>query len=277
MASYLDARASAGGWLVRMEDVDTTRVQAGAAADILEALERFGFQWDGEVVAQTARTDTYRAVFDLLREKRLVYPCGCTRKEIADSSIVNPAGQRYPGTCRDGLAPGKVARSWRVRIESGPISFTDRLQGKQTQDLEGVSGDFVILRADGVFAYQLAVVVDDRDQGITDVVRGADLLDSTFRQIYLQRLLGSSTPRYLHIPVAVNAVGQKLSKQTLAPAIGEGSRSETLVDALRFLGQGPPESLLRADIRSLWEWAIANWRPELLPRGETAPAPERFQ
>lgn len=264
-ASFLDARAAGGRWLVRVEDVDTSRVQPGTADNILMTLERFGFEWDGEVMVQSRRTSAYQDAFEFLRRQGLVYGCGCTRKELADSSMETGSGLRYPGFCRDGLLSGRSPRAWRVRVPSEVISFEDRSQGKQEQNLEEYVGDFVILRADGLFAYQLAVVVDDRAQGVTDVVRGADLLDSTPRQIYLQRLLGAPTPRYLHTPVAVNETGQKLSKQTLAPAIDPACPVGSLTDALAFLGQRPPRELLESDVRTIWTWAIANWRPDLIP------------
>jgi glutamyl-Q tRNA(Asp) synthetase len=233
-----------------MEDVDAPRVQPGAARDILETLERFGFEWDGEVLYQSARKYAYLEAFESLRNAGHVYPCGCSRKDVAEH-------QRYAGTCRSGL-DGKSPRAWRVRTSPEPISFIDRVQGLQTQDVEDYCGDFVVLRADGLFAYQLAVIVDDRDQGVTDVVRGADLLDSTARQIHLQRLLGAPTPRYLHTPIALNAAGQKLSKQTLAPAADPARAEETLLEVLSFLGQGPAVGSSLSDI---WRCAIANWSP----------------
>ena len=176
MASYIDARKNQGEWLVRMEDVDKPREQPGAADSILRDLDYFGFQWDGPVMFQSQRTEAYWAALEQLKAKGLVYPCGCSRKEIADSNIGNFEGElRYPGTCAGGLPPGKIARAWRVRVN---------------EELANTVGDFILLRADGIFAYQLAVVVDDAAQNITDVVRGADLLDSTPRQIYLQQSLG---------------------------------------------------------------------------------------
>jgi glutamyl-Q tRNA(Asp) synthetase len=247
-ASYLDARAHGGKWLVRMEDVDVPRVQPGAALHILQTLEKFGFEWDGEVVYQSARTAAYREVSAMLCAAGHVYPCGCNRKDT---------GERYRGTCRAGLS-GKSPRSWRVRTSHEPITFIDRMQGLQMQNVEDYCGDFVILRADGLFAYQLAVVVDDREQGVTDIVRGADLLDSTARQIHLQRLLGWPTPRYMHTPVALNAAGQKLSKQTRAPAVNPAQAEETLGKVLAFLGQEPTFGSSLADI---WRRAIENWRP----------------
>ena len=278
VASYLDARSREGKWLVRMEDLDTPRIQPGAADHILRTLDRFGFTWDEPVLYQSARTEAYREAFEELRARGAVFPCGCTRKEIADSALRrgDPAGQRYPGTCRNGLPDGRAARSWRVRVCPGAVTFTDRLQGTQSQDLEQTVGDFVVLRADGIFAYQLAVVVDDAAQGITDIVRGVDLIDSTPRQIYLQRLLGLASPRYLHTPVAVNAEGQKLSKQTHAPVIDAHRPVEQLIAALCFLGQDPPAELAGASLGDLWKWAIASWQPGRIPAVEALPAPTRF-
>jgi glutamyl-Q tRNA(Asp) synthetase len=234
LASWLDARAARGRWLVRMEDLDTPRTQPGAAEDILRSLQSLGLHGDVPVLFQSQRSSVYREA--LKKIEGHTYWCGCTRREIADSSLGLAAdgAQIYPGTCRNGLAPGKTPRALRVRVADAAISFTDRVQGRMTQDLAREVGDFVLHRADGQFAYQLAVVVDDAAQGITDVVRGADLLDSTARQIYLQRLLGLPTPRYLHVPVAVNAAGEKLSKQTGAVPIDP---EKDVRRALAFLGQ----------------------------------------
>src|SRR6185436_14668207 len=217
LASWLDARAAGSRWLVRIGDLDHPRVQHGAADQILRTLDRLGLYWDGEVIFQSRRIALYEQA---LARPGDTYLCGCSRREIADSavSLAADGAQVYPGTCRAGLAPGKTARALRVRI-AGTISFQDRVQGSLHQDLEREVGDFVLRRADGQFAYQLAVVVDDAAQGITDVVRGADLLESTPRQIYLQRLLGYATPRYLHVPVAIDARGDKLSKHTGARPI----------------------------------------------------------
>ena len=252
LASWLDARASGGRWLVRMEDLDTPRVRPGADALILGALQALGLEWDGEVAYQSRRRARYEAALRRLQEH--VYACGCSRREIADSALALAAdgAQVYPGTCRAGLAPGRAARAVRVRTTGEPIVFADRLQGRQTQVLEREVGDFVLRRADGQFAYQLAVVVDDAAQQVSDVVRGADLLDSTPRQIWLQRLLGYPTPRYLHVPVAVDPHGGKLSKHAGARPIGR----EDLPRALRFLGQPPSDSLAEA---------VRAWNPALIP------------
>lgn len=258
LGSYLDARVAQGQWLVRMEDVDEPRCSQQAADDILFSLEAHGLDWDGEVVYQSHRNGQYQAVLESLIASGAAYPCGCTRKEIADSSLVGIEGPVYPGTCRDGLK-GKSARAWRVRVDDEAICFDDRLLGRQCQRLASEVGDFVVKRADGFFAYQLAVVVDDAEQGITHVARGADLLASTARQIYLQRQLGYLTPAYLHLPVVVNEQGQKLSKQSLAPPLENAKASENLCAALVFLGSKPEAGLDRASPRTVLDWGVANW------------------
>ena len=274
LASFLDARAHRGDWLVRMEDLDPPREVAGAADEILRTLTALGLEWDGPVLYQSTRGDAYRAALDVLRARGVLFACACTRKEVADSAIAAPDGSLvYPGTCRGGLAPGRVTRATRVRVDAAVIDFDDALQGHVQQDLAREVGDFVLVRADGLCAYQLAVVVDDAAQGITDVVRGADLLDSTPRQIFLQRLLGLPTPRYLHVPVATNPKGEKLSKQTLAAPVGRDRGSAALCGALAFLGQAPPAALDKASVRELLDWAVANWRRERIPRRRTIAVP----
>ena len=259
LASWLDARAAAGRWLVRMEDLDAPRVVPGAADTILRQLEACGLSWDGDVLYQSSRTSAYeRAIQKIGKE---TYACGCTRRELEDSALAIDGARIYPGTCRAGLAPGKAARALRLRTSDEPIRFHDRVQGEQSQSVEAEVGDFVLKRADGLYAYQLAVVVDDAEQGVTDVVRGADLLDSTARQIHLQRLLGAPTPRYLHVPVAVNAAGEKLSKQTGASE----ATPEDLHSALAFLGMPPPD----AASGELLDWAIGSWDPSRIPARRT--------
>jgi glutamyl-Q tRNA(Asp) synthetase len=262
LASWLDARRAGGRWLVRMEDLDSPRVKPGAADAILRQLETFGLEWDGAVVHQSARLDLYRNAIESLGAQ--CYPCACTRKELEDSALAIDGSRIYPGTCRAGLAPGKAARAVRVRTDGEPIRFTDRVQGDISQSLERDIGDFVVLRADGLFAYQLAVVVDDAAQGVTDVVRGADLLDSSTRQIYLQRLLGCATPRYLHVPVATNAKGEKLSKQTQAA----DARAADIPGALRFLGMDTPSGLAPGEFLG---WALKHWDPARIPRARSIP------
>ncbi len=266
VASYLDARSRGGEWLVRIEDLDPPRVVRGAADEILRALEACGMQWDGAIICQSARFDAYHAALHRLRALGKVYPCACSRREIGDSAVSGIEGPVYPGTCRNGIADGKVARAQRIDTRGASIAFDDAVQGRIQQNLETDIGDFVQYRADHVFAYQLAVAVDDAGQGITDIVRGADLLDSTPRQIYLQQLLGFPTPRYAHVPVAVNAAGEKLSKQTRAAAIDAQRPLPALLAALHFLGQNPPRDLGTANIAALWDWAIANWNIEHVPR-----------
>ena len=268
VASYLDARHCKGEWLVRIEDVDTPRTVAGAADDILATLAACGMQHDGEIAYQSKRSGAYEAALKKLRQGGLAYPCACSRREIADSALRGIEGPVYPGTCRNG-AGDKPARAWRVNTRGAIISFDDAVQGRIEQNLETAIGDFVLYRADHIYAYQLAVVIDDAEQGITDIVRGADLLDSTPRQIYLQQLLGLPTPRYLHVPVAINVEGEKLSKQTRAQPIDRQHPLPALVAALRFLGRQPPAP---ESIPALWRWAVANWRRENIPQSRVQPA-----
>jgi glutamyl-Q tRNA(Asp) synthetase len=263
MASYLDAKAHGGQWLLRIEDIDEARTVPDAAESILQSLQAFGMQWDGEVVWQSRRKALYEAAFARLGSH--VYACGCTRREIADSrtGFAADGAAVYPGTCRKGLAAGKVARAYRLHVPdhagdgmSESVSFEDGWVGHVTQDLAAEVGDFVLKRADGFWAYQLAVVVDDAEQNVTHVVRGLDLLESTPRQIYLQRLLGFPTPHYLHVPIVTNAIGEKLSKQTGALALDLRRPQSELNDAARFLGLpiAPTESL-----DDFWRRAIAAW------------------
>ena len=276
VASYLEAKCKNGEWLVRIDDLDPPRTVAGAADDILRTLDACGMHSDGAVVYQSTRLEAYHAELHRLRGLGVVYPCACSRREIADSAIAGIEGPVYPGTCRNGIAAGRIARAWRIDTRGTNIAFTDALQGQVRQDLETDCGDFVLYRADHVYAYQLAVAVDDAEQGITDVVRGADLLDSTPRQIYLQQLLGLATPRYLHVPAAVNAAGEKLSKQTRASAIDAQQPLPALMAAIRWLGQQPPDELARTDVAALWSWAIANWRSAGIPRARQLIAPSVF-
>jgi len=264
VGSYLDARTHGGRWLVRIEDVDTQRAVTGSADNILATLRRFGFEWDGEVMRQSQRLAAYRDALAYLRECEMVYPCSCSRREIADSSLARDGSRLYPGTCRNGLQPGHTARAWRLRV-AGLLDFEDAVQGYQYEDLEHEAGDFVVFRADGQFAYQLAVVVDDAASGVTHVVRGADLLDSTARQIFLQRLLGYPTPVHAHLPVAVNAAGEKLSKQTGATAIDDLPAEAMLLAALTFLGQIPPAELHNAPLTQIWQWALLHWSIDHVP------------
>lgn len=267
LGSYLDARARDGEWLVRMEDLDPPRAAPGAAADILRTLESLGLHWDAAVLRQSERGDAYQAALAALERMGATYPCACTRREIGDSALAGTDGSLvYPGTCRNGLRAGRAARATRLRVDDAVIEFDDAVQGRMRQRLAADVGDFVLRRADGLFAYQLAVVVDDAAQGITDVVRGADLLDSTPRQILLQRLLGAPTPRYLHLPVAINAAGEKLSKQTRALPIDRAGPGAALVAALEFLGQRPEPRLVDAPAAEILAVATARWDRALIPR-----------
>ncbi len=274
VGSWLDARASGGAWLLRMEDLDTPRVVPGAADDILRTLETLALTWDGAVVYQSQRHDAYHAALHELKQAHRAYPCACSRKEIADSGIAGIEGYVYPGTCRDGLPAGRAARAWRLDTRgSSSIGFDDAIQGRIEHDVEKAIGDFVLVRADGLYAYQLAVVVDDAEQGITDVVRGADLIESTPRQLWLQQALGLPTPRYAHLPVAVNAAGEKLSKQTLAPAIDASEGGRVLVAALRFLGHPPPLELAAAPAAEVLGWGAGAWQRERVPARRTLETP----
>ena len=269
VASWLDARSLRGAWLVRIEDVDETRTMPGADREILAQLAAFGLAHDGEVVWQSRRKPLYEEALARLASRGLVYRCRCSRREIADSALAGPDGLVYPGTCRalglDAATPGAD----RLRTENGAIEFTDRVQGRIAQEVSREIGDFVLKRRDGLHAYQLAVVVDDALQGITDVVRGADLLASTPRQILLQRLLGYATPTYLHIPVATDERGEKLSKQHLAAPLDVAHASDAIDAALEFLGQenvakGAPGAMLAA--------AASSWDASRIPRATERPA-----
>lgn len=265
LGSYLDAKAQGGEWFLRIDDLDPPRVAPGAIDAILRALDAYGLAWDGAVQYQRQRGEAYAAALAEMQHLGVVYACACSRREIADSSIGRPGALVYPGACRAGLAPGKIARALRVDTRGAHVVFEDRLQGTVRQDLEREAGDFIVQRADGLFAYQLAAVVDDAELGITDIVRGADLLDSTLRQVYLQRLLKLPVPRYLHLPVAVNALGEKLSKQTLAPPLDIAHPQPALVQALGFLNHLPPEALKGAKTQEILAWAAQNWSVTRIP------------
>jgi glutamyl-Q tRNA(Asp) synthetase len=269
VASFAQAKASSGQWLVRIEDIDPPREQPGADKVILGTLEAYGFEWDGPVSYQSQFVARHEALLQSLLETGKAYPCSCSRRDLADARR-GPLGAIYPGTCRNGCRPGDVAI--RLRTDDEPVEFTDKLQGPQSQRLESESGDFIIKRRDGLIAYHLAVVADDFDQGISEVVRGIDLLDSTPRHIHLQRALGFTTPDYLHIPVVENAEGQKLSKLTGAKAIAGDGTGPTLVSALKALKQHPPSDLAHEDIGEIWAWAIANWRTDVLQHCKSIPS-----
>ncbi len=276
VGSYLDARARGGEWLVRIEDIDAPRTVPGAADHILQTLDSFGFEWDGEVIHQSRRLDLYHAALVRLQLAGLAYPCACSRSEIAASAsrASIDGGLLYPGTCRAGLKAGAAARAWRLRVPDREFVCHDRIQGETRQNLETDVGDFVLLRADGQYAYQLAVVVDDADQGVNAVVRGADLLDSTARQVWLQQCLGVPTPVYAHLPVAVNAAGEKLSKQTRAPAVDPADGVAMLRRVMRFLGQAECPDRNGGSLREFWQWAIAAWDMARVPAARAVSSAE---
>ena len=265
VASYLDARQAGGRWLVRMEDLDPPREQAGAADTILRSLEAHALHWDGEVLYQSQRHDAYSRCLDRLLARRLAYHCQCRRRDII------AMGGVYDGRCRRRTEAFDGATAIRLKVntgsgEPGPvITFTDLIQGSCSQQLAAAVGDFIIRRKDGLFAYQLAVVVDDIEQGITHIIRGSDLLDSTARQIFLFRLLGQAEPLYGHIAVVVNKRGQKLSKQTGAAALDDSRAGANMGAALRCLNLPPPAELHDAGAAILLQWALQRWRRDGLP------------
>lgn len=271
VGSYLQARSRQGNWLLRMEDLDTVREVSGAADAILRTLEAFQLQWDGPVLYQSRRLEAYDAALAQLAAQQDSFPCACSRKSIAEywsGSAADKSGDThriYPGTCREGLPPGQTARAVRVRVPDSSVAFSDAGQGPQQTHLGREVGDFVVRRADGLHAYHLAVVVDDAFQGITEVVRGTDLLTSTPPQLHLQSLLGLPRPHYRHLPIATNAQGQKLSKQTFAAAIDDANPGPTLFRALAFLGQAPDAELEQAPPAQLLAWAVENWDTEKIP------------
>jgi glutamyl-Q tRNA(Asp) synthetase len=272
VGSYLEARCAGGHWLLRIEDVDRPRAIAGMSNAQIEALAAYGFEWDGEVLQQSERSLIYQDALDVLIARGYAYPCTCTRSQIAATPDVQSGvdGLIYPGSCGHWQPgdPVPEGTAWRFRVPEERIGFDDRICGRQQQVLKTQVGDFPLLRADGCFTYQLAVVVDDLAQGVTDVVRGADLMDSTPRQIALISALGGRIPRYAHLPVVTNPAGEKLSKQTRAEAIPietECARVEMLWQALAFLGQCPPEALRHESQSALWCWALANWQLSRVP------------
>ncbi len=269
-ASFLDARAHQGKWLLRMEDLDKPREVAGAADDILRTLTAFGFQWDGAVVYQSQQLPRYQAILEYLQQQQRVYPCGCSRREIAD---IFKAGMIYPGICRLGLQ-GKPARSWRLLVPETTICVEDRIQSTFQQHLSHDVGDFILRRADGIFAYQLAVVADDAWQGVTHIVRGADLLASTPRQVLLQRYLNYPEPSYAHLPVATDHDGRKLSKQNRAEPVRVEENGRVLCEVLSLLGLQPPPDLACATLADIWAWAIQHWQVNNVPRCRRLLAPD---
>jgi glutamyl-Q tRNA(Asp) synthetase len=258
VASFLDARAHGGRWLLRIEDLDRPREVAGAAAGIQRTLQAFGLAWDGEIVRQRDRTEHYVAALESLQARDLTFECSCSRLQLEDES-------RYPGTCRMGPALA-LPTSTRLRVEPGSILFSDRIQGMYRQDVANAVGDIILKRRDQVFAYQMAVVVDDAAQGVTHVVRGADLLDNTPRQIYLQRLLGLPLPAYAHVPVLTEPDDTKLAKSRRSVRLDEGQALPQLLSVFSMLGLAPPESLAGAGLTEVWDWALAQWHIARVPK-----------
>lgn len=256
LGSYLQARLVGGEWHVRIDDLDPQRTVPGAADSILRTLECHGLTWDGPVVHQSRRGEAYAAALEGLHAAGATFPCGCTRKQIAAVAEPGPAGPIYPGTCRDGLPAGRIPRSLRVRIDHDVILFRDDALGWVFARLRELTGDYIVRRADGVYAYHLACVVDDAAAGFTHVTRGRDLLLCTPPQIHLQRLLELPSPRYHHLPLAVNAAGKKLSKQTHAPPLDDARPGPALVEALRVLGAAPPPTLAQNPPDTVLAWAL---------------------
>ena len=264
LASYLDARSVGGRWLLRMEDLDPPREVPGAQKAILETLERYGLHWDGEMVRQSERHEAYQSVVQRLFDQGLAYACTCSRKQLEGS------GGIYPGTC--GLAGhGQHDAAIRLRVPQLDYRFIDRVQGEYGQHLGREVGDFVIRRRDGLYAYQLAVVLDDAWQGINNVVRGADLLDSTPRQLYLQELLGFSQPRHLHVPLIIQPDGHKLGKSYRSPPLDDDQVIPLLLRALRALGQATPDELQDANVDELLRWSARHWDANRIPQVATLP------
>jgi glutamyl-Q tRNA(Asp) synthetase len=273
LGSYLDARRLGGEWLIRIEDVDQTRTLPGAASDMLRVLETFGFEWDGEVAYQSQRSEAYEAIIRKLQHAGSAYPCCCSRKAIREQAEIGVEGAIYPGTCRQGLRHPERPTSIRLRTPDQPFGFTDRLLGPHSQNLSREVGDFVIRRVDGFYAYQLAVVVDDSWQGITHVVRGADLLNSTPRQCYLQEILGLKRPEYLHLPLVSDGQGRKLSKQARDLPVNPQRPLDSLLPALGFLGQALPP-IRPGSLTEFWQWAIAHWEIQDIPTTRSRPVAE---
>lgn len=261
VASYCDCKSQGGQWLLRIEDVDQTRSIAGAAESMIQTLADYGFEWDADIVFQSQRTHHYAQALEQLRAQDMIYPCTCSRKEIADSSSRQGIeGVIYPRTCLQHAIKSGTVPAWRMRTENIRISFEDAIQGRIAHDMANDIGDYVLKRADGLFTYQLAVVVDDALQGVTHVVRGADLLNSTTRQILLQQALNIASPRYAHVPLVLNAEGQKLSKQTMAQPLPSDNIKSTLLAAFKHLNRHPNPPI-HANLAELWKWACETWQP----------------
>ncbi|MEJ2142358.1 MAG: tRNA glutamyl-Q(34) synthetase GluQRS [Gammaproteobacteria bacterium] len=265
VGSYLQAKHQQGQWQLRIEDIDPPREVEGASESIIHMLDKYGFEWDGEIIYQHQRRELYQDYLEQLITEEWVFPCTCSRKEIVQHQKQTNR-LIYPGTCRNKKQAGQHQYAQRVKAHQGEVNFSDAIQGHQRFSLESDIGDFVVKRADGLYSYQLSVAIDDAITGVTEVVRGTDLLDSTPRQIHLQHLLGLSTPRYAHLPVATNHQGQKLSKQTFAKPLSDKNVTETLWKVLNVLGQNPEEDLKTSPLKEFWDWAIANWDSQNIPK-----------
>lgn len=272
--SYLEAKSRGGRWRLRIDDLDAARVAPGAVNAILTCLEALGFEWNGAVIFQSKRVLAYHSALHRLWQQRLLYPCACTRGQIAGLGPAGTEGPIYPGTCRRGIPPGRAARALRLDMAGATVSFEDALFGTQRRNLEREAGDFVVYRADGVYAFHLASAVDDGELGITHVVRGADLLESSARQIHVLRLLGLPVPQYTHLPVAVDSGGEKLSKQTRAAAVDRSRPVPVLCAVLRFLNQPVPPGLDGAALGDFWQHAIRHWNLQRIGARLCAPAVE---
>lgn len=276
LGSYCAARSQQGRWLLRIEDVDTPRVVAGASEQILRDLEAFGFDWDGEIVYQSSHFDEYRVALEKLLRQGDCFACECSRRSLREHGVDSgPLGQIYPGFCRNKSLPQSGHSIRMSTANAGSIGFYDQVYGWFSLALEAQVGDFVLRRSDNIYAYHLAVVVDDEMQGIDQVVRGADLLENTCLHIYLQQRLGFATPDYLHLPLVNNADGVKLSKQTGATPLDHASASRLLLAALRHLQQQPPAQLEHETPQTILQWSVKNWRPAAIsPR--TSPKADNF-
>ena len=274
LASYLHARVNKGSWLVRMEDLDPPREQAGAADAILRCLDEHQLHWDGPVLYQSQRLSAYEEVLDALRNEDLLYACNCTRQDL------QAMGGIYNGRCRNRTIDLDQPHAWRLKLYDLPpdyaaldqdVCFADLIQGEQRQNLRDTAGDQILKRKDDLFAYQLAVVVDDIAQQVTHIIRGNDLLEVTARQIFFFRLLGAAVPEFGHVPLVLNEQGQKLSKQNLAPPLDSTNAGNNLWHALQFLGQNPPLALIKASATDVLEWGKAHWHMSHLKPGNRAP------
>ncbi len=265
LASFLHARSQQGRWLLRIDDVDYLREAKGASESIIDTLQHFGLFWDGPIYYQTDQLNHYQQIIESLQNRQLIYPCNCTRKSLR--ALDNPI---YPGICRDKSVQADTF-SLRIKCSDSEVRFTDQLQGNQQHNMARQHGDFIIKRRDQITAYQLAAVIDDQQQGISHVVRGYDLLDSTPKQIYLQQILGYRSPVYCHFPVIVDSKGDKLSKQSFADAVSLKKPEKTLFFLLQLLCQQPPEKLKHASLQSMIDWGIEHWQTEVLKNVHSIP------